>query len=69
MIYLDPRFARSDVALRRGAHISRTDYADYQFVAENFDEIERFYATSQWSANNADEESASSRWPHSPGNH
>jgi len=43
MIYLDPRFARSDVALRRGAHISRIDYADYQFITENFDAIERFY--------------------------
>lgn len=43
MIYLDPRFAQTDIVLRRGGHITRVDYADYQFIAENFDAFELFY--------------------------
>lgn len=43
MIYLEPRFASTDSVLRRGGHINRSDFADYQYVAEHFDDYERFY--------------------------
>ena len=44
MIYTTQNFAEIDVALRRGKHISRSDITSYEFVTQNFDAFEEFYA-------------------------
>ena len=44
MILYSHQFAEVDVALRRGRHLSRHDYLIYEFVSQNFDDLERFYA-------------------------
>ncbi len=44
MMLYSHQFAEIDVALRRGRHLSRHDYLTYEFIAQNFDDLERFYA-------------------------
>lgn len=38
-----PHFAQIDVALRQGKHLSRHDYVKYDFIAQHFEDLERFY--------------------------
>lgn len=44
MIFTTTQFAEVDTALRRGKHISRNDIGTYEFVTQNFDDFESFYA-------------------------
>jgi chromosome partition protein MukE len=44
MIYTTTQFAEIDTALRRGRHISRGDIGTYEFITQNFDDFESFYA-------------------------
>lgn len=41
------QFASVDAALRQGRHVSRQEYKEYEFIAHNFEEIERFYLAYQ----------------------
>lgn len=44
MIFTTQQFAEIDMALRRGRHISRSEIGTYEFITQNFDEFESFYA-------------------------
>lgn len=44
MIFTTPQFAEIDTALRRGRHISRSEIGRYEFITQNFDDFESFYA-------------------------
>lgn len=44
MIFTTSQFAEIDTALRRGRHISRGDIGAYEFITQNFDDFESFYA-------------------------
>lgn len=44
MIFTTTQFAEIDSALRRGRHISRSDIGTYEFITQNFDDFESFYA-------------------------
>jgi chromosome partition protein MukE len=44
MIFTTPQFAEIDTALRRGKHISRSEIGTYEFITQNFDDFESFYA-------------------------
>jgi chromosome condensin MukBEF MukE localization factor len=45
MIFYTRQFAQADSALRQGKHISRNDYTTYEFLTQNYGELERFYAS------------------------
>lgn len=45
MIFHSRQYAEIDTALRAGKHLSRHDYLSYEFVAQNFDELERHYGS------------------------
>ncbi|MEO3690032.1 chromosome partition protein MukE [Roseateles paludis] len=41
---IDPRFAAVDVLLRSGGQVNRSDFADYEYLSTQLDELQRFYA-------------------------
>jgi len=43
MIYLKHHFIESDLILRRGGHINRSNLPLYQFVTDNYDNLDQFY--------------------------
>jgi len=43
MIYANKLFFPADLILRKGGHINRSNLSLYQFVADNFDDLSRFY--------------------------
>lgn len=45
MIFYTREFAEIDTALRRGKHLSRSDYATHEYVSQHFEDMERFYAS------------------------
>lgn len=44
---IDPKFAAIDVRLRSGAQVNRTDYEDYEYLCQNLEDLQRFYAVYQ----------------------
>lgn len=42
-IFHDDQFVEVDLLLRRGAHINRSSLATYEFVTQNYDELQEFY--------------------------
>lgn len=42
-IFHDDQFVEIDLILRRGAHINRSNLASYEFLSQNFAELEEFY--------------------------
>jgi len=43
MIYLTRQFIESDLILRRGGHINRSNLPLYQFVTDHYDNLDQFY--------------------------
>jgi chromosome condensin MukBEF MukE localization factor len=44
---MDPRFAPIDVLLRTGGQVNRSDYAEYEYLSAQLEELQRFYASYQ----------------------
>jgi chromosome partition protein MukE len=44
MIYTTAKFAEIDIDLRRGRHISRNEISRFEFITQNFEAYESFYA-------------------------
>lgn len=42
-VFHDDQFVEIDLLLRRGAHINRSNLAPYEFLSQNFAELEEFY--------------------------
>lgn len=42
-IFHDDQFVEVDLILRRGAHINRSNLAPYEFLSQNYDELQEFY--------------------------
>lgn len=42
-IFHDDQFVEVDLLLRRGAHINRSNLTSYEFVTQNYDELQDFY--------------------------
>ncbi len=43
IIYHDDKFIEIDLLLRRGGHINRSNLASYDYVCQNFEELQKFY--------------------------
>lgn len=43
-IFHDAKFVEIDLLLRRGAHINRSNLVAYEYMIQNFEELQRFYA-------------------------
>jgi chromosome partition protein MukE len=43
LIYMQPHFAEVDTALRTGFHVTANNFAEYEFIAQNFDALSGFY--------------------------
>lgn len=44
-MWFSTQFAEVDAALRAGRHVTRHDLRAYEFIWQNFDTLEKFYAT------------------------
>ena len=44
MIFHDAKFVEIDLLLRRGAHINRSSLVAYEYMSQNFEELQSFYA-------------------------
>jgi chromosome condensin MukBEF MukE localization factor len=42
-IFYDDKFIEIDLLLRRGGHINRSNLASYDYVCQNFEELQKFY--------------------------